>query len=216
MLEFLSVKVVQAVLTITVAVVGTVLTVYRLKMLTNKRKQEQYQHYQTLRELCGSDAKRNLAQIYAFLPVLTERKLTPTEIEWFCHQPGAFEYLPYYGRMSRYLCLSGVKESNKEEARFQIDFKPKFMSKKRRFIEKTIVKLATILLLGLAIGVGVGVAMIPIELPFFVWYGLLVVSAFFSIIGVVIAAHDWDLIFLEQKVEDAKSLFSQVADFDNS
>lgn len=112
---------------IVVGVAGVAALVLRMVLQTEASNIKQFELFLKVQELCGIDARKNLAAIRVALACITKRELTTKEIEWFLLIPGAFFYLRRYGKVSRNVsvdyCNNGFK------------FKSEFDSKTKRFIE---------------------------------------------------------------------------------
>ncbi|WP_022946231.1 hypothetical protein [Pseudoalteromonas ruthenica] len=92
------------------SIIGVVSRVYLSHSSQNYKRVELYQQ---LQKLCGTDANTNLSEILVILRLFTPAHLTNKEIEWFIWTPGAFRYLPEYGRKIDFI------EIDYENASFQ-------------------------------------------------------------------------------------------------
>ncbi|MCG7542875.1 hypothetical protein MHM93_01605 [Pseudoalteromonas sp. MM17-2] len=74
--------------------------------------------YRQLQKLCGTDASTNLPEILVTLRFFTRAHLTNKEIEWFIWAPGAFRYLPEYGRKIEFIEINYETNSFKWRSKF--------------------------------------------------------------------------------------------------
>ncbi|EGR0795315.1 hypothetical protein ACLB4W_003371 [Vibrio cholerae] len=62
-----------------------------------KKNKDRYEIYKRLKELVDDSLTKNYPEILVLISCMTSRKLSPSEIEWFVKQPGAFHYIGDYG-----------------------------------------------------------------------------------------------------------------------
>lgn len=84
-------------------VVGIPLLVSRIRTSSITYQSINLEHFEKLRELCGNDARANLAQLKVGFGSIIKGHLTPKEVEWFLYIPNAYSYLKKYDGCSRFL-----------------------------------------------------------------------------------------------------------------
>ncbi|MBU1308995.1 MAG: hypothetical protein KKE30_05625 [Gammaproteobacteria bacterium] len=179
------------VISIVVGIAGVVALVHRILLQSMVSGMKQFELFRQLQELCGSDARNNLAAIRVALTCFTKRELTTTEIELFLLVPGAFSFLRSYGKLRRYVTI----DFNSNE----FVFKPEFDSKRKQMIEWG-------KLVGLYLTSGTLGAMLVLAVPITLNTGKLNPWGSLHIAGYFLCLVAIFLLFMGMKLDDAKRL----------
>ncbi|WP_105265140.1 hypothetical protein [Pseudoalteromonas sp. T1lg76] len=100
------------------SIFAIVLAVSRIYIELSSQNYKKVELYQRLQQLCGRDANNNLSEILVILRLFTSAHLTNKEIEWFIWTPGAFRYLPEYGRKYEFIDIDYEKNTFKWRGKF--------------------------------------------------------------------------------------------------
>lgn len=182
---------IATVISIVVSVAGVVALVHRMLLQSLASEIKQFELFLKMQELCGTDARHNLAAIRVAIACFTKRELTATEIEWFLLVPGAFSFLRVYGKLQRYVTVDFTNN--------RFVFKSQFDSKKKKIIEWS-------KLIGLYVISGTLGVMLIITVPIILktgdlnpWIGLHIMGYFLCLIAIF-------LLYMGTKLDDAKRL----------
>ena len=81
------------------------LLISRIKMMLLKYNALNFEHYEKLKELCGTNANDNYSALLVALNGISKVNLEPKFIEWFLYIPGAYYYIKAFSKCTDYITI---------------------------------------------------------------------------------------------------------------